>query len=173
MKQGAKEVDWEVLPPEDKQRRAQVEPLFRWVAVLMDNLLRLPGTRFRFGLNPVIDLIPGVGDLSAAFVSTSVLLYGLRHGLPKALLARMGINVLLNETVGAIPLVGSAFAFWFRCNQRNYELLRGHAGAPSTRRRWDSLFVFAMIALIIAVIIGGMVVSLLVVEHLLRLLTTR
>lgn len=164
------EVDWEVLPAEEKQKRAAVEPVFRWVAVLMDNLLRIPGTRFRFGLNPLIDFIPAVGDISAAFVSTSVLLYALRHGIPKVLLARMATNILINEVVGAIPLVGSAFAFWFRANQRNYELLRAHAGAPRERRRTDTIFVVSVLAVLFLIIAAGFVISVLFVQSLFRML---
>jgi hypothetical protein len=136
----------------------------------MDNLVRLPGTRFRFGLNPLIDFIPAVGDISAAFVSTSVLLYALRNGLPKVLLARMGLNILINEMVGIVPVVGSAFAFWFRANYRNYELLRSHHAAPHQPRRGDALFVTVMIVVILATIALGMVVSLLAVRAVLHFL---
>lgn len=163
-------MEWEVLPPEEERKRANVEPVFRWVALLMDNLLRLPGTKLRFGLNPLIDFIPGVGDVSAAVVSTSVLLYALRHGIPKLLLARMALNILINETVGIIPIVGSAFAFWFRCNQRNYQLLHSHARAPREQHRSDVVFVAVLIAIVLAVIFGGLVVSVLLIDALLRLL---
>ncbi|MFL6527797.1 MAG: DUF4112 domain-containing protein [Chthoniobacterales bacterium] len=169
MKPGAKDVEWEVLPPEEKEKRAAVEPVFRWVALLMDNLLRIPGTRFRFGLNPLIDFIPAVGDVSAAVVSTSVLLYALRHGIPKILLARMALNVFINEVVGVIPIVGSAFAFWFRANHRNYELLRVHAGAPRERRRGDTIFVFSMLAILLLIIAAGFVISILFVNSLFKL----
>ena len=164
------EVDWEVLPPDEKQTRAAVEPVFRWVALLMDNLLRIPGTKLRFGLNPLIDFIPAVGDISAAFVSTSVLLYALRHGLPKMLLARMATNVLVNEIVGAIPILGSAFAFWFRCNHRNYQLLQAHAGAPRERRRSDTIFVVIVLSVLFLVIGTGFVISILFVQSLFRML---
>lgn len=169
----AREVDWEVLPPEEKQKRAAVEPVFRWVALLMDGLLRVPGTKFRFGLNPLIDFIPVVGDVSAAFVSTSVLVYALRHGIPKMLLARMGLNVLINELVGAIPLVGSAFAFWFRANHRNYQLLQAHAGAPRERRRSDTIFVVSVLAVLFLIIASGFVISIFFLHSLFRMLGAR
>ena len=56
------EWEWEVLPPEDRRRGASLEALFRWLAVVMDNFLRFPGTKLRFGLDPIIGLIPGIGD---------------------------------------------------------------------------------------------------------------
>ena len=54
------EVEWEVLPPEEKERRAQLEPLFRWIALIMDNLLRVPGTKIPFGLDPLLGSHPRV-----------------------------------------------------------------------------------------------------------------
>ena len=76
---GSETWEWEVLPPEEKERRTSLEPLFKWVAVIMDGLLRVPGTKFRFGLNPLIDFVPVIGDVSAAFVSVSVLILSLIH----------------------------------------------------------------------------------------------
>ncbi|MBV9008602.1 MAG: DUF4112 domain-containing protein [Verrucomicrobia bacterium] len=162
--------EWEVLPPEEKQRRAAVEPLFRWVATIMDNLLRIPGMKRRVGLNPVVDFIPVVGDVSAAFVSATALLYATRRGLPKILVARMALNILVNELVGAIPLVGSAFAFWFRPNQRNYNLLQQHVHQPSRPSKGDWVFVLSVIGVIVLVICGGLIASLWILHQLFRLL---
>jgi hypothetical protein len=86
----AEELEWEVLPPEEKQKRAELEPLFRWLALLMDNLLQLPGTKFRFGLDPLLGLIPAVGDTGSAIISALALIAAVRRGLPKILLARTG-----------------------------------------------------------------------------------
>ena len=165
------EVDWEILPPEEKQKRQGLEPIFRWVAVIMDGLVRVPGTKYRFGLNPIIDLIPAVGDVSAAFISASVLLYAIRRGLPKLLLAKMGVNVLLNELVGIIPFVGSAFAFWFRCNKRNYDLLQSHIADPRPPRRGDWILIFAVLGLLFLIVGTGLTISFLFLHQLLKLLT--
>ncbi len=104
------EVEWEVLPPEDRQRRTSLEPLFKWVAIVMDGLLRVPGTKFRFGLNPLVDFVPAIGDLSAAFVSVSVLMYAIRRGLPKILLARMALNILINELVAELTAATTTYS---------------------------------------------------------------
>src|SRR3954451_7326672 len=108
-KQTAQEVEWEVLPPEEKTRKSQLEPLFKWLALVMDEFLRLPGTKLRFGLDPIIGLIPGLGDTASAIISAMSLIYAARCGLPKILLARMSLNILINELVGIIPGVGDAF----------------------------------------------------------------
>ena len=97
-----REVEWEVLPPEEKEKRARLEPLFKWLALIMDEFLRFPGTKFRFGLDPVIGLIPGIGDTASAIISALSLVYAARCGLPKVLLARMSLNILLNEIVGIV-----------------------------------------------------------------------
>jgi hypothetical protein len=166
-----REIEWELLPPEVKERRASLEPLFKWVAIIMDGLLRIPGSKRRLGLNPVADLIPVVGDISAAFVSASVLLYGLTRGLPKILLARMALNIFINELVGLVPVVGSAFAFWFRPNERNYRLLQRHVDLPSRPRKGDWIFVLSIMGALLVIIFGGLLVSVLILNKLLTLLS--
>lgn len=158
------DADWEVLPPEEKAKRAPLEPLFKWVAIIMDGLVRLPGTKFRFGLNPLVDFIPVVGDVSAAFLSVSVLVYAFTRGLPKVLLARMALYVAINELVGIIPVVGSIFAFWFRANKRNYELLQRHVAQPSRSRKSDWLFVIGLIVLLLGIIAGGLIATILLLH---------
>jgi Domain of unknown function (DUF4112) len=63
------EVEWEVLPPEEKRKRQGLEPLFKWLALIMDEFIRVPGTKFKFGLDPLIGLLPGLGDTGSALVS--------------------------------------------------------------------------------------------------------
>ena len=167
----AREVEWEVLPPEDRHRRASLEPLFKWLAIIMDGLLRVPGTKFRFGLNPLVDFVPGIGDVSAAFVSTSVLVYAVTRGLPKILLARMALNILINELVGIVPVLGSAFAFWFRANKRNYDLLQRHIEVPSRSRKSDWIFVGVVLGLVFIIIFAGLIVSFLILSAIGRLLS--
>jgi hypothetical protein len=160
----AKEVEWEVLPPEDKERRAALEPLFRWVALIMDDFLRVPGTKFRIGLDPIIGLLPGVGDTASAIASAMVLIYAARSGLPKILLVRMAGNILINELIGVIPGIGDAFSFWFKSNKRNYELLQRYRLAPSHPRKGDWIFLIAVLALVFLVICAGLVVSFLILQ---------
>lgn len=136
----------------------------------MDGLLRVPGTKFRFGLNPLIDFIPGIGDVSAALVSTSVLVYAITRGLPKILLARMALNILVNELIGLVPVLGSAFAFWFRANKRNYELLQRHIELPNRPRKSDWIIVLAILGLLIGIIFGSLIVTFLVLQAIARFL---
>jgi Domain of unknown function (DUF4112) len=155
----SKILEWEVLPAEEKQKQESLEPLFKCLALIMDGLFRAPGTKFRFGLNPLIDFVPMVGDVSAAFVSFSVLIYAVTRGLPKILLARMGLNILINELVGVVPVLGSAFALWFRANKRNYDLLRRHAEVPNQSRRGDWIFVGAVFGLALTAVFTGLIAT--------------
>jgi Domain of unknown function (DUF4112) len=123
----------------------------------MDRLIRIPGLKRRLGLNPILDLVPGFGDIAAALISVSVLIYGVRRGIPKVLLGRMALNVLINEIVGIIPVVGSVFAFWFTANTRNYELVREHLDTPNRSTKGDKVFVAAILALVFIVIIASII----------------
>lgn len=172
MKSAAKDAEWEVLPPEEKARRQEVEPLFRFLALIMDNVLRIPGTKIRFGLDPLIGLIPGIGDTSSALVSAIALIQAARRGLPKILLARMSLNILLNELVGIVPVVGDAFSFWFKSNARNYDLLRRHTASAATgARRSDWVFVGAVLIALFAIVCAGIAVSIFMLQQIGKLFT--
>jgi hypothetical protein len=155
----AQEVEWEVLPPEKKQGRSELEPLFRWLALIMDNFLRVPGTSFRFGLDPLIGLLPGIGDTGSAIISALALLAAARRGLPKILLARMALNILINEAVGIVPVVGDAFSFWFKSNARNYELLKRHTAAPRRSTKSDWFFVALVLGALLVILVVSLAVS--------------
>ena len=101
----------------------------RWVeriARLLDSQFRLPGTTFRFGLDPVLGLLPVVGDLSTTAVSVLLLLTMLRHGASGAVVLRMALNILIDTLVGGIPILGNVFDFAYKSNERNVALLRRH-----------------------------------------------
>ena len=167
----AQDLEWELLPPEEKKRRAQLEPLFKGLAVIMDQFLRVPGTRFRFGIDPIIGLIPGLGDTASAVVSTLSLIYAARSGLPKVVLARMSLNILLNELIGIIPGIGDAFSFWFKSNLRNYELLQQYMGAPARSHKSDWIFVGVVLGVLFVIVCAGIFVSLFVLQQLFQFLT--
>jgi hypothetical protein len=165
------EVDWEVLPPEEKRKRQAVEPLFKWLALIMDEFVRVPGTKFRFGLDPLLGLIPGIGDTSSALVSALALIQAVRVGVPKILLARMSLNILINEIIGIVPVVGDAFSFWFKSNARNYQIIKDHTITPGVSRRSDWIFVIAILVVLVGVVCLGLLVSLFLLGALARLVT--
>jgi len=162
----SKTFEWEVLPPEDRQSRklSGLEPLFRWLALIMDDFLRLPGTSLRFGLDPIIGLLPGIGDVASAIISAVALVHAARYGVPKILLGRMATNILINELVGIVPGLGDAFSFWFKSNVRNYELLRRYSAAPARSRKGDWIFVIAVLSLLFMIVCAGLIVTVLVLQ---------
>ncbi len=130
----------------------------------MDQFLRFPGTKFRFGLDPIIGLLPGIGDAASAIISALALVHAARYRLPKILLTRMAMNILINELVGIVPVLGDAFSFWFKSNVRNYELLRRYAAAPERSRKADWIFLVAVLGLLFVIVCAGLIVSLLVLQ---------
>lgn len=165
------EPEWELLPPEEKERRASSEPLFKWLALIMDEFLRLPGTKFRFGLDPIIGLVPGLGDTASAVISALALIQATRLGLPKIVLARMALNILINELVGLVPGVGDAFSFWFKSNKRNYELIQRHIKAPKQARQTDWVFVGGVLSLLLVIVCVGLWISFVVLTEVLKALS--
>ena len=116
------------------QRQKSLERL-EAVAKLMDSAFVLPGTTIRVGLDPLIGLIPGIGDLATSLVSTYLIWEARRLGAPKTLLVRMFGNMLLDSVVGAVPVVGDAFDVMFRSNIKNMALLRRHVEDERIRSR--------------------------------------
>lgn len=105
-----------------QQSMARLEAL----ALLMDGAFVLPGTTIRFGLDGIIGLIPVAGDVIAGLVSTYLVWEARQLGAPSWLIARMMANVLIDTTIGSIPVVGDAFDVLFRANMKNMALLRRH-----------------------------------------------
>jgi len=163
------EPEFDLLPPEEKERHAQAEPLFRWIALLMDNLIRVPGTKFRIGIDPLIGLIPGIGDTGSAMVSALALIHAAREGLPKIILARMSVNILLNELIGIVPVFGDAFSFWFKSNARNHRLVKEHVGGRRKAGRSDWIFVVGILFLLGLLVAAGLTVSLYLLQQAIKL----
>ncbi len=109
----------------------------RRLAWLLDSSIRLPGG-FRIGLDGIIGLVPGVGDLLAAGLSTYIVGQAVRLGVPGVVLARMSVNVILELFVGAIPILGDVFDFAFKANERNMKLIDAHLSAPDHNRSGSS-----------------------------------
>ena len=112
-------------PYDAQSRRAALDRL-DMLATMFDTAFILPGTNVRFGVESLLRLVPGIGDAAASALSCYLLYEAHRLGVPKFLFARMVMNVLLEGTVGAVPIAGDAFDVYFRANRRNIALLREH-----------------------------------------------
>ena len=126
---------------------ANLDLLRRW-AVLLDSVFRVPGTRIRFGLDAIIGLIPGIGDLSAPVFAVMILATGFRMRVPAIVQARMVLNAALDVLIGLVPLLGDLADIAWKANLRNLALLERHAipGVPPSRG--DYLFVLVCIGLV-------------------------
>ena len=96
------------------------------MARLMDSRFKIPGTRFRFGLDPLIGLIPGLGDFTGFLISGYMILICARNGASGFVLARMTFNIFIDALIGAIPLIGDLFDFAYKANDRNLKLMQQH-----------------------------------------------
>lgn len=130
----------------------------RVVAALLDHCIRIPGTNIRFGLDPLIGLIPGAGDFVASSLGMVILGDAVRSGAPASVVARMGGNVLINHVVGLIPVAGDLFSFWFRSNERNYALLSRWKSGDAVRLRRSSRFVVILILAGLFAALAGLLV---------------
>ena len=127
-----------------------LETLRRW-ARLFDSAFRIPGTQITFGIDPILGLIPGIGDLASPLLSLLFIWHGLRLGLPRVVLSRMVLNVLIDAGVGAIPVVGDLFDFAWKANVWNLALLERHAIPGRQPTSGDYLFVLACAGTVIFV----------------------
>lgn len=133
-----------------------IDERLRWVehvARLMDSQFRLPGTRFRFGLDPLLGLLPVVGDLSSTVVSVALLLTMMRHGASGAVVVRMVLNILIDTVIGAIPLIGNVFDFAYKSNERNVALLRRHYAEG--RHPGSGKGLIALVLLLVLAVVGA------------------
>jgi hypothetical protein len=119
--------------------------------VLLDEAVRIPGTGIRFGLDGIIGLVPGLGDVLAGLLSLVIPLAAWTRGVPYVTLARMAVNVVIGVLVGTIPLLGDIFDIAWKSNRRNYRLLIRHLGEPHRHTWRDWAFLALLLTTIAAV----------------------
>ncbi len=126
----------------------------RKLEILLDEAFRVPGTSFRFGIDGVIGLVPGLGDVLAGLLSLIIPLAAWIRGVPYITLLRMAANLGIGVLVGTIPIFGDIFDVVWKANRRNYRLLCRHLGEPKqhTWRDWVFLLLLgAVLAVIFAI----------------------
>jgi hypothetical protein len=131
----------------------------------------VPILGWRFGLDALIGLIPGIGDTGTALASFYILASAVRHGVPKITLLRMGMNIGFDYLIGSVPVVGDVADVFWKSNQKNIKLLRKRATVSAEEARAgrmsDWIFVGGIIVGLIALLIGSAVVSLYLLSKLL------
>ena len=126
----------------------------RALARVMDTAVRVPGTRIRLGLDALLGLLPGAGDVASGAVSLYAILVAARLGAPKSVLSRMAGNIVIDAVVGTVPLLGDIFDVAWKANTRNVALLEGYAAAPERTRKSSRVFVAALILALILALVG-------------------
>jgi hypothetical protein len=141
-----------------------LDALRRW-AVLLDSAFRVPGTRIRFGLDALIGLVPGLGDVSSPIYTAALLVEGVRRRLPLVIQGRMVINAAIDMLVGLVPLLGDLVDIGWKANLRNLALLERHQHPGVPPRRGDYVFVavclvaIALIALVPLLLIAWLIAN--------------
>lgn len=126
----------------------------RTIARVLDDAVRVPGTKIRFGLDALIGLIPGVGDAVTGAVATYAIVLAAQQGASPAVIARMALNVLVDVVFGAIPLLGDIFDVGWKANRKNVQLLERYQANPQKVRRGSWLVVGLVLLIIAAAIVG-------------------
>jgi hypothetical protein len=145
-----------VKPPVTRIRQLtprQVRGLeaLRNVAQMLDSAFVVPGTSYRFGLDPILGLVPGLGDLVSPLFTIGILWQARELALPRIVQLRMIFNVAIDSLVGAVPLLGDLFDFAWKANKMNLALLERHAQEERPASAGDWLFVILMVALVVLV----------------------
>ena len=125
------------------------------LARALDTALRIPGTNVRFGLDAVIGLVPGVGDVAGAAIAGYIVLAAARRGAPPSLLARMLLNIAIDTVLGAVPVLGDVFDVAWRANSRNVALLERHVDAPAATRAASRAVVAAVLVGVALLVVAG------------------
>ena len=121
------------------------------MARLLDSAVPVPGTSFRFGLDPILGLVPGIGDLVSPLFTLGILFQARDLGVPRVVQLRMVFNVAIDVLTGFIPLIGDLFDFAWKANNRNLALLERHAYEEHTPSAGDWAFVAVCVALLVVI----------------------
>lgn len=142
----------------------------RQLSYLLDNAIAVPGTDIRFGLDPILGVLPGGGDVLTGIMSVYIVFEGARMGLPAQTIGRMGFNIVLDTLTGLVPVLGDLFDVAWKANSQNVALLEKHLAAPEPSRVADKVFAFVVIVALIALVLGMATLSVWVVVQLFELL---
>ncbi len=134
-----------------KPERITSGPNLYWVEEmvrLMDSRFKIPGTKFKFGLDPILGLVPVAGDLASFAISGGLVLYMVKFGASRKVIILMLLNITLDATIGSIPLIGHIFDFYYKANSRNINLLKKHYGEGKYKGNGTGIIILVALILI-------------------------
>ena len=150
----------------NEPQAAKVRQL-RKLSDLLDNAIRVPGTSLGIGLDPVLGLIPGGGDVLGGLISIYIVFSASTMGLPKNILTKMVTNIVFDSLVGIVPIFGDLFDVAWKANSKNMDLLESHLASSPVHKKADNWFIFILLGCLILFVIamgilGVFIISLLV-----------
>ena len=153
-------------PPIDSQM-STVRRLRR-LSYLLDNAIRIPGTPFRIGLDPLIDLLPVAGDFLGSALSIYIVVEAARLGIPRSALVQMVSNILFDTVIGVVPVLGALADATWKANTKNLVLLEEHLDVPPEERQQANwLFIALLLGGLLLVVVVVAAISVIIVRWLL------
>ena len=156
--------------PTSAERLATSSARSRKIAYWLDNAFRVPGTRIRFGLDPLIGLVPGLGDVAGGLLSAYIVVEAARSGASVPVVLRMLANLGLDMLFAAVPLLGDLFDAGFKANTRNMALLQRHLERPEEAHAASRTFLLVVFGVVGVLVIGTATVAALSLQWLLNAL---
>jgi hypothetical protein len=150
----------EVIEPDEKLPADLVA--LRKFSILMDEAVGIPGTKFRFGLDPLLSLVPGIGDVISALLSAWIVAGALRHRVPMRKICLMVFNILLDLTIGEIPLLGNLFDIAFEENVINMRILMRHRNRQLPPRKLSEVAGTVAVIVLVIMVVGILSVAALI-----------
>lgn len=155
----AKKPEPEILRPRSQRGSSLFnDESLSYLSHILDDFLRIPGTNIRFGLDGIIGLIPGIGDIIGAMASWIIVLAAWTRGVPNVTLIRMFANIAIETVVGAIPLLGDAFDIAWKANRKNFALLERASQDSQRAKRHDWGFLVILILCMMALLAVPLIV---------------
>ena len=158
----------EIIPPgRSSSSRGLTNENLNQLARVLDDIFTIPGTGIRFGLDAIIGLIPGIGDLITGIASFLIIFSAWQRGLPRVTLARMVANVAIDTLIGSMPVLGDIFDVAWKSNRKNYNLLLRAEQLPVRNALAKDWFFLAFLLLAIAALVALPIVMIIIVFQLL------
>jgi len=143
----------------------------RRLSHLLDNAIPIPGTPYRIGLDPILGLLPGGGDLLSTIFSSYIVFRAAQIGLPRASLGQMVLNILVDTLSGSVPLLGDLVDATWKANVKNIRLLEEHLDVPQTQDKTDWWFLAFLLGGLFLIMMVAITISVTIVRWLLGALT--
>jgi Domain of unknown function (DUF4112) len=159
--------------PKNTPNQSHVASLrrLRRISHLLDNAIPIPGTKYRIGLDPILGLIPGGGDLIGSIFAGYVVFKSAQMGVPRETLVQMATNIVFDTVAGTVPVAGDLFDVAWKANVKNIELLDAHLGSPEPGKKADWLFVVVLLLGLILIVGSIIFLSVTLLGWVFRVLT--